>query len=184
LETFTAIKPFVDDPGYVERRREYLDSLDIGAIDSPIADLIGDFAGLPYCFTLQSCWGHFLYDGQDDPGHTERLPVSGGIATVEYRLAYVALCIEDNEAGRALFADLSRVPAIDAAYVQWGCAGWFWDMVPNSYVLQVEPARHMYKDRAFVSYREALHLQATRDRFFSALGGIIRDRSAKVDGGL
>jgi len=177
LETFTEIKPFVDDPHYEERRQTYLGGLDMGTIDRPIAGLIGDLAGLPYCFTLQSCCGHFLYDGRDDPRNTEPLPVSGGITTVEYRLAYVALCIENSEPGRALFADLSRVPSIDPAYVQWGCAGWFWNTDPNSYVLQVEPARHMDKDRAPVPYQEALHLEATRDRFFTALRGIVRARA-------
>jgi hypothetical protein len=177
LETFTGIKPFVDDPRYGERRRKSLGGLDMGTIDRPIADLIGDLARLPYCFTLQSCCGHFLYDGQGDPGSTEPLPDTDRITTVEYRLAYVALCIEDSEPGRALFADLARVPSIDPSYVQWGCAEWFWNTDPNSYVLQVEPARQMNKDRASVPYKEALHLEATRDRFFTALREIVRGRT-------
>ncbi len=177
METFTEIKPFVDDPHYDERRRKHLSNLDMGTIDRPIADLIGAFARLPYCFTLQSCYGHFLYDGQGDPGNAEPLPASGGITTVEYRLAYVAMCIQNSESGKALFADLSRVSSIDPGYVQWGCAEWFWSTDPNSYVLQVEPARHMNSDKVSVPHREALRLETTRDRFFSAIREIVRDRS-------
>jgi len=176
LETFTQIKQFVDNPRYDEQRREIVDELDSDTIDAPIADLISGLAMLPYCFTLQSCYGHFLHGDQRNPRNTEPLPVSGHIAVVEYRLAYIALCIQNDDSGKALFDDLANVVAIDPAYVQWGCAEWFWSTYPNSYVLQVEPAGHMKKDKVSVDYREALHLEMTRDRFFSVLKGVVRDR--------
>jgi len=109
LETFTQIKQFVDSPRYDEQRREIISELDSDTIDAPIADLVGGFAQLPYCFTLQSCYGHFLYGEQRTSRNLEPLPVSGHIAVVEYRLAYIALCIQNDDSGKALFDDLANV---------------------------------------------------------------------------
>ena len=106
METFTQTKEFVDDPSYNERRLEFLSKLDIKTIDAPIVELIRGLAQLPYCFTLQSCYGHFLHGDQKDSNNIEPLPVSDSTAMVHYRIAYVALCIQDNDMGRAIFDDL------------------------------------------------------------------------------
>jgi hypothetical protein len=74
---------------------------------------------------------------------------------------------------------MASIPEIDPAYIQWGCAAWFWKTRPNSYVLQVEPEKHMNKDRASVDYREALHIEKTRNDFFIALKKLIQDRLAR-----
>jgi len=174
LETFADLKDFVDNPRFHDRRRESLVGLDLSTIDLPIAGLIRDLAGLPCCFTLQSCYGHFLYPGQTDSHNLEPLPRSGGITVVEYRIAYLALCIEDSGEGRRLFEALRRVPQIDPEYVQFGCAGWFWERQMNSYALQVEPDRHKNEDACSVSYREALHIEKVRDEFFAGLGRLVR----------
>lgn len=176
METFTQLKQFVDNPHYHVHRREYLSQLDLDTIDSSIADLIIGFAQLPYCFTLQSCYGHFLHGDQKSPRNLEPLPVPGSIAIVEYRIAYMAVCIQNSDSGRGLFDDLAKIPEIDPAYVQWGCAEWFWKTHPNSYVLQVEPNRHMNVDRVTVGYQEALHIENTRNEFFRALRELIQDR--------
>jgi len=173
LETFTQTKEFVDDPSYNERRLEFLSKLDIKTIDAPIVELIRGLAQLPYCFTLQSCYGHFLHGDQKDSNNIEPLPVSDSTAMIHYRIAYVALCIQDNDMGRAIFDDLREFTEIDPKYIQFGCAEWFWRMHPNSYVLQVEPQRHMNKDSVAVSYREALHIEAARNKFFSMLEDLI-----------
>ena len=176
METFTQLKEFVENPAYHEKRLECLNKLDLDIIDAPIAGLISDFARLPYCFTLQSCYGHFIYKRQKKPRSTERLPISSGVTTVEYRIAYIALCIQKNDKGGALFNDLARIPVIDPTYVQFGCAEWFWKTYPNSYAIQVEPERYKNKDSASVDYREALHIEKIRNEFFSTLKKLIQER--------
>lgn len=177
LETYTGFKAFVDNPGYLEQRRKSLRGLDIDTIDAPIVDIIRDIVKLPYCFTLQSCYGHFLYTGRKDTRNMEPLPISGSIKRIEYRIAYIAVCIQNSDMGKALRDDLSDIPAIDPAYIQFGCAAWFWETHPNSYVLQVEPERYKTKDRVFVNYEEALHIEKTRNEFFGALKRLIQVRS-------
>lgn len=166
MDTFTTLREFVENPRFGEQRQESLRVLDIRSIDEPITDIVGALTRLPYCFSLQSCYGHFLYDRQQDERNVEPLPLSRSADTVEYRLAYLALCIENSPAGRALFEILQRIPAIAPECVQFGCADWFWERQVNSYVLQVEPCRFMTKDRAYVSWQEALVIQQVRDRVF------------------
>jgi hypothetical protein len=183
LETFTQTKEFVDDPGYSKRRLESLSELDSVTIDAPIAELIRGLAQLPYCFTLQSCYGHFLHGDQKDPKNIKPLPVSDSTARVDYRIAYVALCIQDNDMGRALFNELREFTEIDPEYIQFGCAEWFWRTYPNSYALQVEPARFMYQDKCSVDYQEALYIEKIRNAFFNELRVRLRNRlDSHMDG--
>ena len=74
METFTGIRAFVDHPDYRTHRQAALNSLDMETIDAPIVPIIEGMATLPYCFTLQSCYGHFLYGDQREPRNVERLP--------------------------------------------------------------------------------------------------------------
>jgi len=73
METFTALKAFEDDPYYHAKRDETLRKLQIRSIDAPLVELINAFAKLPYCFTLQSCYGHFIHKGQRNHKNTEPL---------------------------------------------------------------------------------------------------------------
>jgi len=177
LETFTVLKKLVDNPDYSEQRHKALCQLDMSTIDAPIIELIDGFSKLPYCFTLQSCYGHFLHDHQRDPQNLDPLPISGNLNHVEYRIAYLALCLQDSDPGRELFDDLKEIPAIDPEYIQFGCAEWFWKKQVNSYALQVEPKRHMRTDKISVSYQEALHIEKIRDAFFHGLKKIIQQRT-------
>jgi hypothetical protein len=93
LETFTELKEFVGNPHYKAQRLKSLGDLADNMIDAPIIDLINGFNKLPFCFTLQSCYGHFVYNGQKDTHNLEPLPVKGVIAKVEYRIAYIALSL-------------------------------------------------------------------------------------------
>ncbi len=179
METFTALKDFVDNPHYLGQRQQSLRSLDMSTIDAPLIEIVEGFTKLPYCFTLQSCFGHFVYKHRKDEKNTEPLPVSEQIKNVEYRIAYIALCIEDSDAGRQLFSELSRVPAIDPETVQFGCAEWFWKDYLNSYALQVEPERYKTKDRCSVSYQEALHIEKIRNEFFAGIRRIVQKRLSK-----
>ena len=175
METFTDLKDFVDNPYFHDQRKKWLSKLDIGSIDTPIVELISGFAKLDYCFTLQSCYGHFLHNSQKNPYNIEPLPLSNCISNVEYKIAYIALCIENSKQGRTLFYDLKEIPSIDPEYIQFGCAEWFWKRQVNSYALQVEPKKHMTKDRLFVDYWEALHIEKVRNKFFTRLKKLVQD---------
>jgi hypothetical protein len=177
METFTPAKGFVPNPHYHEQRQECLRGLDINTIDPPLIHLINGLLALPYCFTLQCCYGHFLHRVQENPKNLEPLPISDTISQVDYRIAYLALCIQDTESGRRLYNDLSEIPAIDPAYVQFGCAEWFWERQVNSYALQVEPDRYRTKDRVSIGYQEAVYIQKIRNEFFGELKKIIENRS-------
>jgi hypothetical protein len=183
LETFTDLKDFVDNPYFHDQRKKWLSKLDIGSIDTPIVELISGFVKLDYCFTFQSCYGHFLHNSQKNPYNIEPLPISNGISNVEYKIAYIALCIENSKQGRTLFYDLKEIPLIDPEYIQFGCAEWFWERQVNSYALQVEPKKHMTKDRLSVDYWEALHIEKVRNKFFTQLKKLVQDLidSRKID---
>lgn len=156
METFTELKNFVGNPCYHEHRQECLRLLDINKIDRPIAELIRGLTTLPYCFPLQSCYGHFLYEGQGYPCNIKPLPNFETIETVEYRIAYVTLCLENNEFGVELFHDLLQISSLDPMFIQFGCAEWFWntqDVIP---------------------FDEALHLEKIRNLFFANLHTLLR----------
>lgn len=183
METFTGFRPLVSNPLYREQRAESLLRLDFDTIDAPIADIIRDLAELPYCFALQSCYGHFLGNDQTDPKNLK--PVAGlrEALSVEYRIAYIALCIQNNEAGMGLLQNLRNLTGIDLDYIQFGCAEWFWERQVNSYVLQVEPEKHKMRDKIVVSFQEALHIERTRDRFFHELRKMVCERNTQQNGG-
>jgi hypothetical protein len=182
VETFTQARPLVDDPEFDARRRRSLDErermLASGSIDAPIASLIDRIRSIPYCFTLQSCSGHFRGADGVDHHSVKDLPASDdGEGAVLYRIAYLAFCIKNCGDGDKLLADLTAVPAVDPNFVQFGCAGWFWRGCVNSYVLQVEPVRFATEDCAEVSLAEALRVETVRDRFYVRVDEII-DRHA------
>jgi hypothetical protein len=177
METFTRARAFVENPGFEEQRRASLQGLDLSVIDPPIVEIVEGFAGLAFCFTLQSCYGHFLYPGQEDDRNIEPLPMDASIVSVEYRIAYLAICIEDSQAGRKLFDELQAITSIDPEYIQFGSADWFWERQPNSYVLQVEPHEHMYLDRCHIDYQEALQVEKIRNRFFREIATLLHKRA-------
>ncbi len=180
METFTALKPLAHHPSFAKDRSRTLAELDLEAIDAPLRDIIHDFTLIPCCFTLQCCWGHFLTDSSQDPHTLEPLPRHPLTGSVEYRLAYLALCVENSAPGRALMGDLGRIVSLDPGYVQFGCAWWFWERQVNSYALQVEPARHADQDSVVLPCHEALHVQDVRDRVFAAVREILRYRKTSV----
>ncbi len=168
MKTFTTPKEFAENPRYLNDRQEILEALDPRVIDRPIVELIEGFALLPQCFTLQSCYGHFLYVPGQDSKNLERLPCRSD-GQVNYRIAYVAFCLENSPQGWAFRDSLKLVPQIDPNYVQFGSADWFWKKYRNTYVLQVEPVRHMYKDQVIIEHSEALYIEEIRDLFFIRL---------------
>ena len=174
METFTELKELADNPHYQMQRQKSLGDLAHDMIDLPIIELIKGFNKLPYCFTLQSCYGHFVYNGQKDPHNLESLPIKDSIAKVEYRIAYIGFCIENSTSGRGLFEALKEITGIDPENVQFCCAEWFWKKQVNSYALQVEPERFKRKDKAILDYKEALHIEKTRNEFFVRLEELLK----------
>jgi hypothetical protein len=174
METFAEPRELVEDPGYPDQRLDALAELSDDMLDDPIVDIVHGFNTLPHCFTLQSCYGHFLYEGQGDERNLEPLPIFAVPGEIEYRIAYICFCIENSEAGRGLLESLRRIPDIDPENVQLCSAEWFWERQVNTYALQVEPDRFKRQDKAFVDYTEALHLETLRNRFFIELGEIAR----------
>lgn len=183
METFTEFRHLVSNPLYREQRAESLRRLDFNTIDAPIADIIMGLAELTYCFTLQSCYGHFLGTDKSDPKNLEPVANLDKALSIEYRIAYIALCIQNNEVGIRLLQDLEDLTSIDPDYIQFGCAGWFWERQVNSYVLQVEPERYRMRDKAVVSLQEALHIERTRDRFLHELRKMVCERNTQQKGG-
>jgi hypothetical protein len=175
METFIKAKNFVNNPDYLANRQQILKSFDVNLIDPPIAELIQKILALPFCFTLQSCYGHFLYKGQSNPYGIETLPKSNNIKTVQYRIAYITVCIQENNKGKQLLEELNNVAQIDKKYIQFGCAGWFWKKFLNSFVLQVEPERYSTEDKIFVGHEEALHIENVRNKFFKKLSDMINN---------
>ncbi len=169
METFTELKDLAENPYYQVNRLKSLCNLTDDMIDEPIIGIVNGFNRLSYCFTLQSCYGHFVYNGQKDSRNFEPLHVKNTIADVEYRIAYIAVCIENSLSGRELFEALKKITAIDTENIQFCCAEWFWKRQINSYALQVEPDRFKHKDTAILDYKEALHVEKIRNKFFVRL---------------
>jgi len=179
LETFTELKELAENPNYQVQRQKSLGDLNDDMIDMPIIDLINGFNKLPYCFTLQSCYGHFVYNDQKDSHHFEPLPIKAALRKVEYRIAYIAFCIENSLLGMELFETLKQITAIDPENIQFCCAEWFWKRQVNSYALQVEPDKFKHQDTAILDYKEALHIENVRNEFFRRLYDLVKNATER-----
>lgn len=169
METFIGPKELVENRHFKEQRQKTLSGLKYSMIDMPIIKIVNGFNKLPYCFTLQSCFGHFVYDTEKDSHNLNPLPITETITTVEYRIAYLALCIENSESGKRLVKALDEITSINSENIQFCSAVWFWERQVNSYALQLEPERFMHKNTAIPDYREALHIEEIRNKFFVQL---------------
>ena len=169
METFTPLKEFITNPDFEIQRSKALRKINYKNIDKPIVELIKHINELPYCFTLQCCFGHFLYVNQTDSHNIEPLPKSTNIKEVEYRIAYLAVCLQNNEKGHKLFKAMKDIVKIDPQNIQFGCADWFWKKQVNTFVLQVEPERYKMFDKTKLDYNEALHIESIRNQFFVEL---------------
>ncbi len=182
METFAEPREFVENTRFPEERRAALATLELNAVDEPIADIVAGFAELPYSFTMQCCYGHFICDPAQNPYDLAPMPPGYG-GRVRYRIAYIAFCLENSERGRGLRESLARLTRIDPGYVQFGSPDWFWRQWDNSYALQVEPAAHRFRDEAVLEAAEALHTQNVRDIFFRELRAVQVAEFAEYRGG-
>jgi hypothetical protein len=71
--------------------------------------------------------------------------------------------------GRELFESLKKIADLDPDNIQFCCAEWFWKRQINSYALQVEPDRFKRKNTAIIDFKEALHIEKIRNKFFIQL---------------
>lgn len=177
--TFTIPKPFVEDPEYRKKKEKSLieleDILKKNELDLPIKKVIMEINKIPCCFTLQSCYGHFVHLYQKNSNNIESLSkYSSEKIDVLYRIAYVAFCIQDNEPGKLLYEDLKLLVKIDPRYIQFGSSDWFWDQCVNSFVLQVSPERRRYEDKFNIDMEEALYIENVRNKFYQKLRDSIR----------
>ena len=83
METFIKPKALVDNPHYPIQRQKTLAGLSDDDIDVPIVLLVRAFNKVPYCFTLQSCYGHFVWAEQDNPRNLEPLPAAAPVGSIE-----------------------------------------------------------------------------------------------------
>ena len=176
METFIKPKKMVENPRYRHQRRKALAGLREEELDAPIIELVRTFNRLPHCFTLQSCYGHFVCAGQQDPANLKPLPAVEPVGGIEYRLAYICICVQPNPAGKGLLEALKAITAVDPQHIQFGCATWFWEKQVNSYALQVQPDRFKHQDTAMLAYREALHVEKIRNRFFAEVANILHKK--------
>ena len=176
METFTPIRPFEPNPDFAAQRETALAGFSRAQIDAPIAGMMADLNRLSYCFSLQCCYGHFLCPGQDDEHSLQPLPQKAdGIHEVDYRIAYVALCLDVGPAGRDLLRELHKITGLDPGNIQLGCADWFWQRQVNSFALQLEPERFMHLDRTMLPFNEARRLEKLRGRMFARLQSILKN---------
>jgi len=179
VETFSEARDFVQHPKYVRDRSNVLSELILKDIDAPIRDIVMALGKLPQCFTLQSCYGHFVWDGQLNTHNLDVLPLLNQ-GLVRYRIAYLALCIEKGAGGANMRERFAAISEIDEEYVQFGSPDWFWQQYPNVYALQVEPKRFASQDEALLEHAEALHVQSVRDVFFQRVRELLADSEDQV----
>ena len=151
METFTPPCPFVNHPEYRKDREQTIQSLSQeilkNAIDPPLLPLVRECVSIPHCYPLQCCYGHFVHRLAPDPENL--VPISSITEPVEpirYRIAYLALCIEDSRNGRSLYSDLEAMTGLNPVFVQFGSADWFRDRMTNTYCIQLEPERLKEED--------------------------------------
>lgn len=179
METFCIAKPMIPDSDFEDRRQAAVKEIDLRQIDAPLRLLIERLSALPYCFSLQCCWGHFVHDTQLDRHWIDPLGEVREDAAITYRLAYLAVCLKRDESGIKLFDDLKDLTRIDPEYLQFGSADWFWNRQINSYAVQVMPDRFKDRDTAEVTVEEARHLEQVKQRMFEKLDLLVRERTAE-----
>ncbi|MDH7594158.1 MAG: hypothetical protein QHG99_07400 [Methanomicrobiales archaeon] len=145
-----------------------------GTLDPPIVPLLEVFARLNCCYTIQSCWGHFVHDMQPETKNLASLKeYAGKVQHVLYRIAYLALCIEKSDEGLVLYRDLQGIASRDPEHIQFGSSEFFWKMVPNTYVIQVAPEWGIEEDSLWMGMEEALSIEEVRGRFFEELQALV-----------
>lgn len=173
MQTYIPPKPIEDYPEFQSDRQRALSSLDTSLIDHPLISLINKLNTLPYLFTLQCCFGHFLSDENKEISEFDKFLPS---TKVTYRLAYIAFCIENSPSGKNFVTQINdTLPVVGPELVQFCSAHWFWDQWINSYALQVMPERFKDQDIAVIDFHEIVTIQQARDLVFEHLKILLED---------
>ena len=184
METFTSPKEFEEYLFFNQRKKEALkdfySELKKGLIDRPIIDILKDFNKIPYCFTMQGCYGHFVHKKQKDSHNLESISRHKQKSNIKYRIAYLAIGLDNNKSGKKMYNDLEKVKDINPDYIQFGSADWFNMKCPNNFILQVEPERDKYKDTSIVEKDEALKLEKAKTNMFDELRKIAKKHLGKL----
>jgi len=182
LKAYTQLRNLVDNPQYLNQRQNALNGLSDDMLDAPIVDITKGLIDLPCCFTLQSCRGHFEHKGLEVSNNLEQLTLNGAHEKVTYRIAYIALCIQNPALGRELLQRLNQIPSSDPDNIQFCCAEWFWNRQVNTYVLQVEPDLWKDEDTAILDLGEARYISRLRDDLFIRLCGLLKEIDTGMSG--
>jgi hypothetical protein len=97
------------------------------------------------------------------------LPTEKVAGDVVYRIAYIALCVQNDEKGVKTLQALQHISYKNPSYIQFGSAEWFWKQCVNSVVIQMAPERFKHLDRMVTHYEEAVQIQEVRDWFFEEM---------------
>ena len=182
MQTFTEPRQLETNPDFAAQREHALAHLDLEALDCPLVDLVQRISAVPWCFPVESCCGHYvIMDGENRRVYDQLPPLGGGANRVLYRVAYLALCVDDSPAGLDLLRDLRAVPSIAPEQVQFGCVDRFWDRQVNSFVLQVVPWAHRFVDDVLLSPAAAAEVEEARSWFFARLDDLVRDLLERLD---
>jgi hypothetical protein len=176
METYIDYKPFTHNPNFKANRQATLQNLDLKLVDSPLRILIKDINRLPCIFTLQCCHGHFL---KKNGKEISTLELSEIDEQVQYKLAYIAICLENSRTGENIRQSLLNIPlSIDRGKIQFCSAKWFWEQWLNTYVLQVMPNKFKDRDTAPLEYPEAREIGRVRDELFLSLKDFVASLSS------
>jgi hypothetical protein len=171
METYTEYNSFTHNPNFKADRQIALDNLDCNLIVPPLLKLLKEINRLPCLFTLQCCHGHFLKKDGKEISNLELLETN---ERVKYRLAYIAICLENSFSGKNFRQKLMSIPlSINQDMIQFCSAQWFWEQWLNTYALQVISKKYKDRDTAQLECAEAKEIEKVRDDFFVFLEDFI-----------
>lgn len=172
METYTRARPVEPNDAFEAQRAAATVGLDATDIDEPLVALVADLNRLPHCFTLQCCYGHFVGEGDQDP-RSLKPPPPMGKRSLQYRLAYVAFAISDDDRGRAFLEAVHDLRDLDPRYIQVGSADWFWDRQVNSFVIQIGPRKMRKVDFMDLDGKQVRHVSHVRTQLFRRFAALV-----------
>ena len=113
METLIEPLEMTDNPKFHEQKCELLKNLSDDMIDLPLVSIIRQINELSWCFTLQCCYGHFVFSGQSDPHNLDPLPINEKISNIEYRIAYLAFSVDNCRIGKKFLNDIAKFEKLD-----------------------------------------------------------------------
>ncbi len=173
MQTYTKTRPIEDNPDFEAQRDAAREALDLSTVDEPMVRLIQDLNRLPHVFTQQCCFGHFVGDGETDTS-TLAPPPPMGKKPMEYRLAYLAFCVSDDDRGRAFLERVRDLRDLDPKYIQVCSADWFWDQQVNSFAIQVSPKRMRKLDSMTLDGKEIRHVSHVRTQLWRRFSDAVK----------